>query len=197
MAISWLLLAHPEVRGRINLITSRSRRVGRSFWSTQAWATAITCRLKGRSTSESSVSPRMCRLAVDSNAHDEGHVRWLFAIIKHSRNVEFSTEGGNRQIHCPLRIQRACNYLKIKDRGWRRERDSNPRNPFGFSGFQDHRHRPLGHPSASKSGVNSLARSACRGLLDRMPLKCNRRRLYREAFLTWATASATQAAGSA
>src|SRR5262245_35182254 len=32
---------------------------------------------------------------------------------------------------------------------WRRERDSNPRNPSGFSGFQDHRHRPLGHPSAS------------------------------------------------
>ena len=33
---------------------------------------------------------------------------------------------------------------------WRRERDSNPRNRFRFSGFQDHRHRPLGHPSASK-----------------------------------------------
>ena len=32
---------------------------------------------------------------------------------------------------------------------WRRERDSNPRNGFPFSGFQDHRHRPLGHPSAS------------------------------------------------
>ena len=31
---------------------------------------------------------------------------------------------------------------------WRRERDSNPRNRFRFSGFQDHRHRPLGHPSA-------------------------------------------------
>ena len=31
---------------------------------------------------------------------------------------------------------------------WRRERDSNPRNGFPFSGFQDHRHRPLGHPSA-------------------------------------------------
>jgi hypothetical protein len=30
---------------------------------------------------------------------------------------------------------------------WRRERDSNPRNRFRFSGFQDHRHRPLGHPS--------------------------------------------------
>ena len=31
---------------------------------------------------------------------------------------------------------------------WRRERDSNPRYPFWYSGFQDRRHRPLGHPSA-------------------------------------------------
>jgi hypothetical protein len=31
---------------------------------------------------------------------------------------------------------------------WRRERDSNPRWSFPHSGFQDHRHRPLGHPSA-------------------------------------------------
>ena len=32
----------------------------------------------------------------------------------------------------------------------RRERDSNPRCSFPHSGFQDHRHRPLGHPSASR-----------------------------------------------
>ena len=31
---------------------------------------------------------------------------------------------------------------------WRRERDSNPRYPFRYSGFQDRRHQPLGHPSA-------------------------------------------------
>jgi hypothetical protein len=34
---------------------------------------------------------------------------------------------------------------------WRRERDSNPRNRFRFSGFQDHRHRPLGHLSARRN----------------------------------------------
>ena len=38
---------------------------------------------------------------------------------------------------------------------WRRERDSNPRYRFRHSGFQDHRHRPLGHPSASKCRLNS------------------------------------------
>ena len=32
--------------------------------------------------------------------------------------------------------------------GWRRGRDSNPRYPFGYSGFQDRRHQPLGHLSA-------------------------------------------------
>jgi hypothetical protein len=31
--------------------------------------------------------------------------------------------------------------------GWRRERDSNPRAPFGANGFQDRRLKPLGHPS--------------------------------------------------
>jgi hypothetical protein len=38
-----------------------------------------------------------------------------------------------------------------KTGNWRRERDSNPRHGFPYSGFQDHRHRPLGHPSASKN----------------------------------------------
>jgi hypothetical protein len=33
-------------------------------------------------------------------------------------------------------------------REWRRERDSNPRDRFRSNGFQDRRHRPLGHPSA-------------------------------------------------
>src|SRR5437764_15481187 len=37
---------------------------------------------------------------------------------------------------------------------WRRERDLNPRYPFGYSGFQDRPFQPLTHPSAAK---NSLA----------------------------------------
>ena len=47
-------------------------------------------------------------------------------------------------------------FLKI----WRRERDSNPRYPCGYSGFQDHRHRPLGHPSARLfySGIRRMTR---------------------------------------
>ena len=37
------------------------------------------------------------------------------------------------------------------EEGWRRERDSNPRYPLRYSGFQDHRHRPLGHLSARRN----------------------------------------------
>ena len=33
-------------------------------------------------------------------------------------------------------------------RNWRRGRDSNPRYPFGYAGFQDRCHQPLGHLSA-------------------------------------------------
>ncbi len=32
---------------------------------------------------------------------------------------------------------------------WRRGRDSNPRYPFGYAGFQDRSHQPLGHLSAA------------------------------------------------
>ena len=35
-------------------------------------------------------------------------------------------------------------HLKV----WRRERDSNPRYPFRYSGFQDRLIKPLSHPSA-------------------------------------------------
>jgi hypothetical protein len=42
-----------------------------------------------------------------------------------------------------------CSLARVSA-GWRRERDSNPRYGFPYSGFQDHRHRPLGHPSASR-----------------------------------------------
>src|SRR5579872_2176547 len=38
--------------------------------------------------------------------------------------------------------------------GWRRGRDSNPRYPFKYSGFQDRRHQPLGHPSARSLSRN-------------------------------------------
>src|SRR5207302_10266814 len=41
--------------------------------------------------------------------------------------------------------------------GWRRERDSNPRNGSPFSGFQDRRLQPLGHLSAVLSYARSLS----------------------------------------
>ena len=41
--------------------------------------------------------------------------------------------------------------LQLSDQGfWRREGDSNPRNPCGFNGFQDRRNRPLCHLSVDE-----------------------------------------------
>src|SRR5687768_2002296 len=44
-------------------------------------------------------------------------------------------------------LRRAA-FARTQSEGWRRERDSNPRNSFPFNGFQDRRLKPLGHPSA-------------------------------------------------
>jgi hypothetical protein len=38
------------------------------------------------------------------------------------------------------------NFSAVKT-AWRRGRDSNPRYPFGYAGFQDRSHQPLGHLS--------------------------------------------------
>jgi hypothetical protein len=60
-------------------------------------------------------------------------------------------------------------YLCLRNRPskvWRRERDSNPRNGFPFSGFQDHRHRPLGHPSAP-SFYSELSELTDRSIVSR------------------------------
>src|SRR6266851_10226222 len=40
-----------------------------------------------------------------------------------------------------------------QSRGWRRRRDSNPRDPFGSNGFQDRRFQPLTHSSVFNSNV--------------------------------------------
>ena len=40
----------------------------------------------------------------------------------------------------------ASNPMNLKQ--WRRERDSNPRYPFRYSGFQDRLFQPLTHPSS-------------------------------------------------
>ena len=60
---------------------------------------------------------------------------------------------------------------------WRRKRDSNPRNPSGFNGFQDRRIKPLSHSSIpklpnpqvrSQSGSKASENSQKLGKLDRI-----------------------------
>ncbi len=58
-------------------------------------------------------------------------------------------------------------------RKWRRERDSNPRSPFGLSGFQDRLFQPLTHPSAGRTVCSAMivrrlhrGSNLCRGTFD-------------------------------
>gem|GEM_PF-6075913 len=45
------------------------------------------------------------------------------------------------------------NYKSLITKVWRRGRDSNPRYPFGYAGFQDRSHQPLGHLSVKLRGA--------------------------------------------
>src|SRR2546423_1739748 len=57
----------------------------------------------------------------------------------------------------PERAHRVEGTLQAK---WRRERDSNPRYPFGYSGFQDRLFQPLTHHSATAL-TDILAAQGC------------------------------------
>ena len=52
-------------------------------------------------------------------------------------------------VFAPSGLRRDSLRTRSSSEGWRRGRDSNPWYPSGYSGFQDRRHRPLGHPSTS------------------------------------------------
>jgi hypothetical protein len=56
--------------------------------------------------------------------------------------------------------------------GWRRERDSNPRYRCRYSGFQDHRHRPLGHPSRLRKRTSACLLRRGRPALEISPGFC-------------------------
>ena len=69
--------------------------------------------------------------------HFPFHTCWHTSPTKPSRHI--------RRI--PIRPTRASTPMKRTLLAWRRKRDSNPRNPFEFNGFQDRRLKPLGHSS--------------------------------------------------
>ena len=69
---------------------------------------------------------------------------------------------------------------------WRRERDSNPRYRLRYSGFQDRRLKPLGHPSARAARELSEPLEPCnRPPWTKVPVG-----LQRERELAWLTMSA-------
>jgi hypothetical protein len=72
--------------------------------------------------------------------------------------------GGEPQARRRAPEARALQPRPSVAREWRRERDSNPRYPFGYNGFQDRRHQPLGHPSAAADFDSTASRVSARRL---------------------------------
>src|SRR5688572_13076709 len=66
--------------------------------------------------------------------------------------------GGAKHAAPNRKASRSATRASGSKRDWRRERDSNPRNPSGFNGFQDRRLKPLGHLSS----LRELARLSLR-----------------------------------
>src|SRR6266481_6892951 len=60
------------------------------------------------------------------------------------------TPRGHRNAFCSSRLPRfrSRQVIGVAEISWRRERDSNPRYGFPYSGFQDRPFQPLTHPSA-------------------------------------------------
>jgi hypothetical protein len=102
-----------------------------------------------------------------------------------SSQVGLPAEARRRRCGLPSRSSRRRCGLPSRSspkasEGWRRGRDSNPWYPSGYSGFQDHRHRPLGHPSDSNCGLrtancelrtaeNSVRRFSASGSVPSLP----------------------------
>ncbi len=61
------------------------------------------------------------------------------------------TPRGHRNAFCSSRLPRfrSRQVIGVAEISWRRERDSNPRYGFPYSGFQDRPFQPLTHPSAA------------------------------------------------
>src|SRR5216684_4158548 len=83
---------------------------------------------------------------------------------------------GNQEIDTAQQVSsEAGSMLQHQVNVWRRERDSNPRYGFPYSGFQDRLFQPLTHPSAVNQQFVSLvyirAQTALRGDFQAAPVK--------------------------
>ena len=88
---------------------------------------------------------------------------------------------------CMCRAQEILRTQGMDSYQWRRERDSNPRYGFPYSGFQDRLFQPLTHPSATYKQFNTqylLERCRC---ITSLPLHvhCTKRRLSASEVDRW------------
>jgi hypothetical protein len=73
--------------------------------------------------------------------------RWSYGSGQNATSEE-PIDTGDRQRPEELALRVGVVIEDSAGYNWRRERDSNPRYPSGYSGFQDRLFQPLTHPSA-------------------------------------------------
>src|SRR5678815_3869055 len=83
--------------------------------------------------------------AVSSHSTASNYQMYAFVVMSDSRGL---AKRGLMEEEPQTFRGRAAKLFYAADI-WRRERDSNPRYPFGYSGFQDRLFQPLTHPSAT------------------------------------------------
>src|SRR5687767_7732321 len=73
--------------------------------------------------------------------------------VRNSVSADSSRRSGDHRLIVVLTFEKRFGIRsdspssEHSEKNWRRERDSNPRAPFGANGFQDRRLKPLGHLS--------------------------------------------------
>ena len=82
-------------------------------------------------------------------AYAAGFLALLFSVTLAPRYNPGDSSAPLRLILVSVRYHRLARSRQLKH--WRRGRDSNPRYPFGYAGFQDRSHQPLGHLSAAQT----------------------------------------------
>src|SRR5256885_10143873 len=91
----------------------------------------------------------------------------MFSAPPSTSNRSSSLNAGRSRFRGDIRIRLGVLQISppqpLTTKQWRRERDSNPRYPFGYSGFQDRPFRPLTHPSVANKRrfFASLQQSPC------------------------------------
>ena len=77
----------------------------------------------------------------------------VYIKMQHLESAISFSAGSQPAIEVGVMPSKLANLMPSDQHEWRRVRDSNPRYPSGYAGFQDRCHQPLGHLSAGSTPV--------------------------------------------